>query len=347
MSKKILILLDGGLGNVFFQLFAAFRLSFETGREVLFKHIKNQRWINTVLPKMRRYDVEISDVDINELIKSCPEINEDTIYSNAHKQDIGSSEYVVLKGLFQDYRLFAQYEPAFETIVGLCDLRENTLRKLRHPIIQKRFAQNQLYGRAFLLDCSEIVTVSIHIRRGDYESLRCYHLLLTDYYYKNAVLNILTRYGKKTRVKFLCFYENESAIEAQKIIDRVQVALAPFGYGEEYWHFNDMVKIEDEPSVKIEDEPVVKIEDERETPQIEYYDEMIAMSLCDNHIIANSTFSWWGAYLNKSQTKIVCYPDEFFNHNLFYVSIKGLEVDGWTKISCWDPAELKCECGWR
>lgn len=43
------------------------------------------------------------------------------------------------------------------------------------------------------------------------------------------------------------------------------------------------------------------------------HEEMILMSLCQHHITANSTFSWWGAWLNPSPNKIVIAPEKFFD----------------------------------
>jgi hypothetical protein len=60
------------------------------------------------------------------------------------------------------------------------------------------------------------------------------------------------------------------------------------------------------------------------------YEDMQLMSMCKHHIIANSTFSWWGAWLNPNFNKIVIAPKKWFNNS--DIDTKDLIPDSWIKI---------------
>jgi hypothetical protein len=56
------------------------------------------------------------------------------------------------------------------------------------------------------------------------------------------------------------------------------------------------------------------------------------MSACRHHIIANSTFSWWGAWLNPQPTKLVCAPMNWHNINTS-VPYPDLIPPDWLRIA--------------
>lgn len=61
------------------------------------------------------------------------------------------------------------------------------------------------------------------------------------------------------------------------------------------------------------------------------YEEMMVMSCCKNHIIANSTFSWWGAWLGRNKNKIVIGPDRWILNRVFDYDENILPED-WVRL---------------
>jgi hypothetical protein len=62
------------------------------------------------------------------------------------------------------------------------------------------------------------------------------------------------------------------------------------------------------------------------------YEDLMLMASCKHNIIANSTFSWWGAWLNPNKNKIVIAPSKWFNNVKENVSTKDVIPESWIKI---------------
>lgn len=133
----------------------------------------------------------------------------------------------------------------------------------------------RLQQRRSSLGIGQGTTVSLHVRRGDYASnpsANAVHGTLGEDYYRNAVEQLIGTIGNEFR---LVVFSDDIA------------------WARENLHF---------PL------PTVHVEPENDCPQVD----MHLMASCDHHIIANSTFSWWGAWLNPSLTKTVVAPARWF-----------------------------------
>jgi hypothetical protein len=174
-------------------------------------------------------------------------------------------------------------------------------------LINIRQFKNVLIKKIKDINSDEIINynnfISMHFRLGDYKGIQDCHPLMTIQYYLNC-LKYLDANGVNLReYKILYFCENNPVDigHVLKIIDMLKIEFP-------YLEFVRQSGLED-------------------------YEEMLLMSLCKHNIIANSTFSWWGAYFNDNNDKMVLYPNVWFGPSLQDKNVKDLNPPSWVKIS--------------
>lgn len=160
-----------------------------------------------------------------------------------------------------------------------------------------KIKQNQEYVRnKYKYDYKNIC--SIHFRFGDYKKNPDHHLLLDQKYYINATELILKTNDIK---KFLVFYEREDINQINLIIESLKNINKSYNFTLVDYSIPD-------------------------------YFQLILMSICHSNIIANSSFSWWGAYMNSNPDKIVIRPSKWFGPKMRHNNIKDLCPDNWKII---------------
>ena len=193
--------------------------------------------------------------------------------------------------LYGYFQSYKYFQNEFNTICKLINLAE-----MKNNLFQNKSECN--YTSGFLYN-----TISMHFRLGDYKKLQDYHPLMTYEYYEKALeciiqQNKLTQNRKIINVLYFC--EEEDIVDVLEMIDRMK---------EKFPTINFL----------------------RCSNDLEDWEQMILMSVCKNNIIANSSFSWWGAYFNLNQDKIVCYPSKWFGPSLDH-DTKDMCPDEWIKI---------------
>ena len=123
--------------------------------------------------------------------------------------------------------------------------------------------------------CLDANSVVVHIRRGDYlQAEDMYGNICTNAYYLRAIAYMREKIENPT---FFFVSDDIEWVAKQNLV-------------------KDGIYIKSDSFKKYED----------------WYD-MAIMSLAGHNIIANSSFSWWGAWLNQNQQKIVIAPKKWNN----------------------------------
>lgn len=144
-------------------------------------------------------------------------------------------------------------------------------------------------------------TISMHFRFGDYLYLKNKYEILNYNYYFNSINAIISKIACN-KLEILYFYEENSKHMVEDIINKLKPQFKDITFKPIYAYIFD-------------------------------YEQMLLMSLCRHNIIANSTFSWWGAYLNDNQDKIVTYPCKWFGNEFHDKNTRDLFPEEWIEIN--------------
>jgi hypothetical protein len=144
-------------------------------------------------------------------------------------------------------------------------------------------------------------TISIHFRIGDYKKYTDIYPILPYQYYKNALEIILREVGSNHLDEVLFFCENGDIEDVIKIIQPLEKEF---------------------PLMRFERVPLY----------LDDWEQLLLMSMCCHNIIANSSFSWWGAYLNDNPGKIVCYPECWYKDKMKF-DTSDLFPEDWVEVS--------------
>ena len=292
----ITIELMGGLGNQLFQIFAMLGTAFEY----------NMRFCFFDVPIIGRRKIVYWDNFLHSLkqyVVKHPRKNFDTqVYREPyfHYAKIpvydGTPLYY-LHGYFQSYKYFDKHRDKILNAISLKKHQDSIL-----DIIPTE-CRIRLLNRK---------TISLHFRLGDYKEKPEHHPILEVEYYTRCLQQFCISQDIVPQVKF-----NKDSTNRWTIM---------------YFHENnDYVAVSHSISILTKLFPCfefIRIDSVQEDWQ-----QMVLMSLCKHHIIANSSFSWFGAYMaEETEDHQVYYPHVWFGPAQGEKKMDDLCPEKWIKV---------------
>jgi hypothetical protein len=279
----IIVKIQGGLGNQLFQYASARRIS-------IINDIPIKLDLKTILDANYPFKYRLNMFNIVEQVAEDNEINKlvnvkgnPYLIALAKKSGINciynKKTHVIEKSsILPDKKVLnCSHEVYLEGWLS----SESYFKDIRNLLLYEFTLKNPSddYNKTVLKEISKCESVAVHIRRGDYAQNAYFGLLPLSYYYK--------------------------------AISYIQESIADPVF---YVFSNDIEWVKQ--NLKLEG--TFKFMDKNSQSQsISYtqndYEDINLIRNCKHQIIANSTFSWWGAWLNENPAKQVYFPSLWYN----------------------------------
>ena len=276
----IVVRLIGGLGNQMFQ-YATGRAVAEHHRALLLLDISGFESYN-----LRRYELDCFDIDARPA-----RADELTGFSHISRKQTIVNRILNKIGVFASASRLREasfaYDHRIETLTLPVYLdgywqSEKYFAQLA-PVLRREFTLKDSLDKAnremmHKIERAGARAVSLHVRRGDYVSnphTAQHHGVCTLDYYRSAVERISRQIANP---HFFVFSDDPAWVQANLEVP----------------HATTLVQVNDADHGMFD---------------------LALMKTCGHHIIANSSFSWWGAWLNPSPEKIVIAPQRWFRES--------------------------------
>ncbi len=188
-------------------------------------------------------------------------------------REMEAFKYNKIPSVAEDFILFGYYQSYL-----YFDNNKDTIKKMLNIDKSREIIKNENLN--FFGDKHPI---SMHFRIGDYVKASHVHPILDIEYYKDALRALSENNSNLSRDYYILYFfepiDKDVVYEKIKLLQR------------------EYPDIEFRPC----------------NENIEDYKQMLLMSSCSHNILANSTFSWWGAYLNNNPDKVVIRPEKWIN----------------------------------
>lgn len=299
----IIVQLNGGLGNQMFQYAVGRSLSIKR-KEDLFLDISLYKDKTSKGASKRSYELNKFGIDV----RIAEEALLSRVISNSSFSHIQRMlKKIVFNSKNNNNKILLIKEKNFVFDSSILDLTydvylsgywqsEKYFKNIKSYIVEdfnNRVSPISTQNRLIADLISNTNSVSLHVRRTDYITnpiARDFHGVCTSEYYYNSMKYIESRIKNPTYFVFT----DEHEWARRNINSKHKIVFVENNHG------NDS------------------------------HEDMRLMKICKNNIIANSSFSWWGAWLNQNKSKIVVSPKQWFiDHS---IRTSDLIPKSWIKL---------------